>query len=334
MGDTLSAMHAFRFRPYGELDGEPNVVVDGSPAEGTVLTISHWPGTPAPPALHADLSAEMAFLALQHPELLAGADLVSNNHFDQDGLAGVFALVDPEEAVARQARLVDVAGAGDFAVYRDRDAARISMVVAAYADPARSPLELPGDYPSMCAALYEELLPRVPELCDHPERFRSLWEDEDAALAASEAAIESGAVRIEEVPALDLAVVTLPPGAPDGGGHRFGGEWASGLHPMAVHNATSRFAVPTSFGLAYRYETWVQYRSRRPRPRVDLAPLASELNAEESSGGTWVFDGAAALTPRLHLQPAIGSSLSPDDFRRRVERALRESPPAWDPYAT
>ena len=39
----------------------------------------------APEALRADLSAEMAFRYLEHPEPLHGdATVVSNNHFDQD----------------------------------------------------------------------------------------------------------------------------------------------------------------------------------------------------------------------------------------------------------
>ena len=44
------------------------------------------------------------------------ATVVSNNHFDQDGLVGVFALSFPEEAEARRDLLVEVARAGDFAV--------------------------------------------------------------------------------------------------------------------------------------------------------------------------------------------------------------------------
>ena len=40
------------------------------------------------------------------------ASVVSNNHFDQDGLVGVFALSSPEEAQARRALLVEVARAG------------------------------------------------------------------------------------------------------------------------------------------------------------------------------------------------------------------------------
>ena len=111
--------------------------------------------------------------------------MVSNNHFDQDGLVGVFALASPEEALARRALLVEVARAGDFAVTGSRTAARISMVLSAYADPERSPLpDLPTDDDARTAALYRDLLGRLPEICDRPERWRALWAEEDEILTS------------------------------------------------------------------------------------------------------------------------------------------------------
>jgi len=337
--DPSVEFRPLRFEPYDVLGGVPNVVVDGSATEGTVLTLSHWPQSPVPPGLEADLSAEMAFTYLRRCDLHEPAAVVSNNHFDQDGLVSVFALVEPDAALTRRQVLVDLASAGDFATYRDRDAARTSMTIAAFADPVRSPLdETPDDYPTWCAALYEELLGRLPELCDHPDRYRELWAAEDETLTASEAVIGSGAVHIEEVPSLDLAVISIPKDAPDTGGHRFGSQWVTGLHPMAVHNATERLALLSMRGsryeLTYRYESWVQYRSRRPRPRVDLRPLAEELTADETSGGHWVFEGVETLTPRLYLVGAEESSLVPGIFRSRLEESLETSAPAWNPYVS
>ncbi len=260
------------YAPYGELEGGPNVIVDGAPTEGTVLCLSHWPGIGGPPEFAADLSAEMAFLYLAPFDRHGDATVVSNNHFDQDGLVGVFALSSPEHALARRDLLVEVARAGDFAVTRSRVAARVSMVVSAYADPRRSPLGgLPEQYDAVTSVLYGELLGRLPEICDRPERFRHLWAQEDETLTASEAALASGVVTINECPEVDLAVVTAAERAPGGGGHRFGGQWVEGLHPIAVHNATARGAVLTVRGrhyeFAYRYESWVQLRTHAMRPR-------------------------------------------------------------------
>ncbi len=320
------------------MDGAANVIVDGLATGGTVLTLSHWPHSVVPRGLEADLSAEMAFLYLLRADLHEPATVVSNNHFDQDGLVSVFALVEPDAAMDRRELLVEVAAAGDFATYQNRDAARVSMTIAAFADPTRSPLDHPADdYPTWCAHLYDELLPRLAELCDHPDRSRDLWEEEDHTLTASEAVIRSGRVEIDEVPSLDLAVVNIPVDAPDAGGHRFGAQWVRGLHPMAVNNATARLALlvmrGASYEFTYRYESWVQYCSRRPRPRVDLRPLADNLNGDETSGGRWIFEGVEALTPRLYLSGAEESSLSPATFRQRLDHHLAHDPPAWDPYA-
>ena len=337
MGPRSPELH---YVPYADLDGAPNVVSDGAPTGGTTLCLSHWPGIGSPAEFAADLSAEMAFLYLGAFDRHPGASAVSNNHFDQDGLVGVFALCFPDVAQDRRAFLVEVARAGDFAVTSSRDAARVSMVLSAYADPSRSPLgALPADYDAAAAMLYTELLGRLPELYDHPDRRRPLWAEEDATLQASENAVASGAVQIEEVPDLDLAVVTVPERAPDAGGHRFGGGWVHGLHPMAVHNATERGALLTRRGrryeFAYRYESWVQFRTRAVRPRVDLAPLADKLNNEERADGvTWAADQPSVLTPVLSMAGADAgeSGIAPDRFVALVRDHLRTAPPAWDPY--
>lgn len=332
-------MKPLRFVPYHELDGEPNVIVDGSATGGTVLTLSHWPKTPARPGLDFDLSAEMALAYIDRGELHGEATAVSNNHFDQDGLVSVFALAHPDEARRRREFLTDLASAGDFATYRNRDAARVSMIIGAFGDPARSPIDVPPDatYESQVAVLYGETLGLLPAMCDEPGRWRDLWEDEDATLSASERLFGDGAIAVEENESLDLAVLHVPTDAPTAGGHRFGGRWQAGLHPMAVCNATDRFVVMSLRGQQYdvlfRYETWVQYRTRRPRPRVDLGPLAERLSADERSGGRWVFDRVDDLAPRLHLVDADESTLSPLEFRASVEHELATAEPAWLPFA-
>lgn len=326
-----------RFVPYHELDGRPNIIVDGAATEGTVLTLSHWPqAPPPPPGLSNDLSAQMALGYLAAPHHHGPAEAVSNNHFDQDGLVSVYTLTAPDEARRLAALLTDLAAAGDFAVYRDRRAARASMALAAWADPQRSPLgTAPDEYAEWAGLLYEELIGRLPEIVEYPERFRHLWETEDAHLSASEDLVATGRVVIREHSDLDLAIVEVPADAPAFGGHRFGSQWWPGLHPMAVHNAIDAFRVLTVTGqryeFAYRYESWVQLCSRRPQPRVDLNPLAEELNESEGEG-RWVFEGVGFLTPRLYLREAEESSVDLDQFLAMLRRHLCEGPRAWDPY--
>ena len=109
------------------------------------------------------------------------------------------------------------------------------------------------------------------------------------------------------------------------------------MHPSAIHNATDRFALLYQQGrryeLVYRYETWVQYVSRRPRARVDLTAFADELTAEEPGDAHWAFEGVGALEPTLELVGAEESAIAPDAFRARITEFLRAAPPAWDPFS-
>jgi hypothetical protein len=104
---------------------------------------------------------------------------------------------------------------------------------------------------------------------------------------------------------------------------------------MAIHNATQRFRVLVIQGRRYRldlrYETWVQYASRRPLGRPDLAPLAARLNELEKTG-RWTFDGVDEITPSLRMEGADESAIAPERFRVLVETFLATAPPAWDPY--
>ena len=324
-----------RYCEYNASRDRANVVVDGSPNEGTVLTLTHWPGIAQPPGLAADLSAEMAFAFIRSGASI-DAEVVSNNHFDQDGLVAMFALIRPEEAIRHEPLLTDLAAAGDFATYRYREAARASMAVAAYADPLRSPIaaELAGPYEDQCAVLYERLLERVLDMVLRPDEFSELWALEDSVLTASEAALADGLVRIEELPDTDLAVVDIAAGEPRRSGHRFAGNEYVGAHPMAINNATGCFRVLQVHRRRYlytdRYESWVQYRSRRPLPRVDLRPLAEALTAIDSATA-WTASAPSSLTAQL--QTVDESSLDRKVVLGHLEDHLRSAPPAWDPYA-
>lgn len=331
---------AVRFVPYRESAAEPNIVVDGSPNGGTVLVVSHWPGLRIPPGCAADTSAQMVFRYLDRGADLHGdAGVVTNNHFDQDGLVGVYALIFPDDAIRRRAQLEDLAAAGDFAVCTDRSSAQLSMAVSALVDPARSPLgDLPDDDGEACAALYLAALGLLPGWLEDPGRCRPLWADEDAELETALAAVASGEVTIEENVELDVAVVTLPR-IGRSAGHRFAGRRFEGIHPIALHGATERtviLAIDPRQGrhhLTCRYEGWVQFRSRPVRPRVDLAPLADRLSAAEDDGARWIATSPAELTPELYTDAALPpSSVDPSDLVDAVTDHLRTAPPAWNPY--
>ena len=330
-------VRALRYVRYEDLEGTPNVVVDGSAGPDTRIVLSHWPGSPTPDVVRADLSAQIALLALDHPELFDGIDAVSNNHFDQDGLMSVYALTDPEGASSRRDRVIDVARAGDFGWYESRDAARIAMAIAVLADPEMSPLDARTFEGDPTGALYEELLGRLPALLDDIEATRPWWEAEDAHLAESEAAITGGVVTIEEKPEVDLAIVRIPDASADRLAHRFTQTWTGALHPMAVNGATQCFRVLVLHRgrarLECRYETWVQFVSRPVVGRPDLRELAAALDRAEGAA-RWQGDPPGALTPVLKLREAEASTLGEDRIVDEITKWLATAPPAWDPFAT
>lgn len=313
-----------RYLPYAEASLEPNVVVDGTANERTLITLSHWRRSGTPAELMADTSTAIVFNYLDRPHLHVPADVVSNNHFDEDGLLGIYALLEPEVAASRRDLLIDVAQAGDFGVYESRRAARIAFALAAHVDPATSPLPralFDQPPPQVEEGLYRALLDVLPRLLADVDEYRSLWGPEDATLTRTEQLFDDGRITIEELPELDLAVVRGPQG----------GEW----HPMAVHSRTTATRLLLVHGrrieFRYRYESWVQMASRRPALRVDLTALAGEMTRQDGADGRWLFEGVEHITPRLYRDGGP-STLAPEDIRRRLEAALRAGAPAWNPY--
>lgn len=318
-----------QYAPYNELGDRPNVIVDGAANANTVMTLSHWPNSATPDELKDDLSAQIVFHYLDRPDLRVNADIVSNNHFDEDGLVGIYALLNPSAARDQRMLLIDVAAAGDFGTYRFRKAARVAFVLGAFAQRQLSPLAaaiFSKPYPAMAACLYQEMLPRISDIVTNLDQFRAYWEMEDAALTESEAMINAGKIQIEEIPSLDLAVVKLPESSRSPMAGRSVQNPRAACHPMALHNAIEHFRVlqmqGRTYELQYRYESWVQYVSRRPLPRVDLTPLAHELSGKEAGGGAWIFEGVDQITPKLALTGAEESRIPPEQFLETVKAFL------------
>lgn len=325
-----------RYVPYAEAATGPNIVIDGTPNGNTVLPLSHWPKSGTPWPLKGDTSVEVVFNYLDSPEHHVDVAPVTNDHFDEDGLIGLYCMIEPERALERRALLIDAAHAGDFATYRDRRAARIALSIARLVDRKRSPWGpaiFPKAYPDYCVLVYTRLLERIGAIVDDIEGHRELWQEEDDLLSASEAALESSEATIEEVADLDLAVVRVPAGWPERPAHRFTQHRDVFIHPMAVHNRTACNRVATvcgdRFAFGYRYESWVQMVTRRPPLRVDLHPLAAALS--ERDGRPWRFDGVEQITPVL--RPEAGASgLGETAILDMLGTALRDGAPAWDPY--
>ncbi len=323
-----------KYVPYTELSGVPNVIVDGAAQEDTVLTLSHWPGSGSPPEFRADTSTEIVLNYLTTPgareQYAPNVKAVSNNHFDEEGLCSVWAMLHPKLARKKRDLLVDVATAGDFNIYRRPQAAKVVFTIRSYIDPDISPVagELQGD-DGTGSARYEALLPLLRDFLDDTDRYGPWWDTEWAAMLHSKTAMVMGQIELHEIPRVDLAVAEAP----------------EPLHPMVLYNSTERLRVLTAlpggyYCLRYRYETWVQFASRQVMPRVDLAPLLPRLQELEQREVTWTFDGNADTTPAL--QP-LGSDGRPASSSLDLETLLDElvtyyereqDNPAlqWDPH--
>jgi hypothetical protein len=301
-----------RFVPFARAVGAPHVIVDGPAAEGTVLALSHWPDSGTPAALAADTSAAIVDRYLRADPHGPEVDVVTNNHFDEDGLFGLWLLVArPAEGAPERALALEAAEAGDFGTWRDPWAARCALAVMAMAERGTTPFPAvrralaPTATVDPAGAIYEALLPRTGRLLADPDRHRLLWEPAWQRVAADIALLDAGEARMEDAPQADVAVLRAP----------------RALHGMAVHPRTPRTRVLTvtpdgTLVLRHRYETWVRYASRPLAPRVDLTPLLPRLQELETRPGTWRFEGVRAITPRLWLADAGGrpapSGLGPE----------------------
>jgi hypothetical protein len=339
---TRGRSRPWRYVPATELHGEPHVVVDGAPRPGTVLTLSHWPGTPTPRALWADTSAEIVLAALRNRSkaLPRDAEVATVDHYDADGVIALAMLVLDGVAAAHGPRLVAAARAGDFDVIEDLDDALVAFALGALRRGGAASAGTdcrPDAWADATARAAWRALEHLPGLLSRPEQFEELWGPEHGAYQAALGLKASGGVTIAEYPQLDLAVVRVDEDAPALDAARWEG---AAVHPGVVHSATSCLRVATLVGrrynLRYRYESWVRLVSRAPRRRVDLSGLADRLTSAETDGGQWWFEGAGAITPALARRDGAESTLAPEQFVAAVSDALAvldERPPAWDPYA-
>jgi hypothetical protein len=306
------------FVPWDDVGDRPNIVVDGPLREGTTLGLSHWPDGGTPSQLAADTSTEIALRYVDQPAGGVEVAVVTNNHFDEDGLLAAWVVLHRPGPGPRRALAVAAAEAGDFHTWSDPWAARCAIGLMAMAERTTTPfpeviraLNRAGRDPA--GGICRALLPRVADLLDDPDRYRRLWAPRWQRVERDLAALDSGEATIEDVPDADLAVIRAP----------------RRLARMATHPRTDRMRVLTAttdgmLRLEHRYETWVHYVSRPLVPRHDLTPLLPDLQRLERGPGVWRFEGIDQPLARLVVVDAGGSPApSTIEAARVVELLLR-----------
>lgn len=330
-----------RFEFYNEgLADVPKLSVDGTVANA--IHLSHWQGNETPARLRADTSTEIALNFVAAPdreEMARGVGLVTNNHFDTDGVLSVWTVLAGPRALDFRDRLVAAAEAGDFSEFTGAQAVRASITIQGGDSPAvegvASPLarRLAGGAEVDEGRAYALVLPEVERVLTRTDEFESLWHDEWARVERALESFERGRSHVAEDEESRLSVVTLDP-------EIYG---ASGFMPTrhaapytaVAHNARGRILLvctPLDGGWSYRVDyPYYSWAVTVVRPRVERVPLegfVERLNEIETGvEGRWQSD-SSELTSAVKFLGAQGtpaaSRLEPDAVAQELRAALLE----------
>ena len=294
-------------------------MVNGPALPATRLSLSNWPGSPTPSKLRGDTGAETVLNFLKSDDrrtLIGETEAVTCGRFDCGGILALWAVLNRDAAIAQAARLVAASRAAEFGVSDTMEATGLVLAIDAYLRPEESPLgpavfELPTEQRE--AALYQALLGQVGGMIEDIRKFDLLWIGEYTDVLQSEALINSGAVTVDSVPDLDLVILDSP----------------LELHSLARLTLSAgrsrllRVRSENTYVLEYRYESWVQYQSYHPLPRIALAPLATRLNMFERRDGRWRTEPVSEPRPKLFFDGGSGRpSASSIDRETVVEEVL------------
>ena len=320
-----------RFEFYSEaLDAVPKLSVDGTVSNS--IHFSHWQGNETAPELKADTSTEIALnlvTSLRKGELTKNIDLVTNNHFDTDGMLSVWTVMTGERAAQYRDVLIAAAEAGDFSEYSSADGVRISLAIqgsdgAIPADDTGSPLAklLAGAEVNDDARCYELLMPEVEQLLTNINNYEPLWREGWKRIVDALESFDRGSSSVTEFPDSKVSLVLLEP-------EIFSGEGFNPTRHSAPYTAISKFAhgelfvigIPANDGWFYRidypYYSWAETVVRPKIERRDLTNVLEALNEKgERVEGLWQVDGreltAAAkfMDAQQNLTP---SKLKPEE---------------------
>jgi hypothetical protein len=332
-----------RFEYYhAGLDDVPKLSVDGTVANS--IHFSHWQGNRTPLAVKADTSTEIALNLVGSPNaraLTQGIELVTNNHFDTDGVLSVWTMLNGTRSLPLAARLIAAAEAGDFSEYSTEAGVRASIVIqgsdqVAPDDVPGSPLanHLAGEVLTDDARAYELVLPEVERVLAHTDDYEFLWRDAFARISAAMESFARGGSRVEEFTDARLSVVTLAPELFSPAG--FDPTRHAAPYTAIAHHARGQLfliAAPMSGGWSYRvdypYYSWAETVVRPTVARRDFHALIARLNElEKTASAEWRAD-ASELSSAFKFTDRVGrpsaSSLAPERVAEEMRSFLREA---------
>jgi hypothetical protein len=317
-----------RFEFYSDAIADvPKLSVDGTVDNS--VHFSHWKGNETPESVKADTSTETVLKVVAAPnrkELTRSIDLVTNNHFDTDGVLSVWTMLAGERALALSDKLIAAAEAGDFSELSSVDGVRASIVIQGSDSPidkSGSPLaaKLSGGPVDDEAHAYLLVLPQIEQVITRTSEYEELWRDSWQRVETALDSFAKGESQVEEFGDAGLSLVTLAPQV-------FG---PNGFNPACdavpftaiSHHAKGQLfliATPLNGGWAYRidypYYSWAETVVRPTIVRRDLSSLMAELNdLEKSSTGKWKIDSSELASAAKFLDQSgrlAASKLAPE----------------------
>jgi hypothetical protein len=334
----------FEFYHSG-LDDVPKLSVDGTVSNS--VHFSHWEGNKTPAQLKADTSTEIALNLVAAPnmkELTRGIELVTNNHFDTDGVLSVWTVLTGPRALELREKLIPAAEAGDFSEFTNENSVRASIAIQGSDQPtpgdeSGSPLasQLAGENVEDDARAYDLVLPEVERLLTKTDEYEPLWRGAWEKISTAIESFERGGSRVVEFDEAGISLVTLAPDVFS----------SSGFNPTrhaAPFTAISRYAkgrlfvitTPLKNGWAYRidypYYSWAETVVRPRIMRRDFSQLLVELNQLETDGkGVWKLDNSE-MTSAIKFLGSDGtlapSMLAPDEIAKALRAHSSSAQPA------
>jgi Family of unknown function (DUF6687) len=313
------------------------------PVDGTVdnaIHFSHWHGNQTPASVKADTSTEIALNMIAAPnreELTRGIELVTNNHFDTDGVLSVWTVLNGERALPLRDKLIAAAEAGDFSEFSSEDGVRTSIVIQGSDSPidkSGSPLaqQLAGEDFNDEARAYELVLPHVERVLTHTGEYESLWRESWDRIASALDSFAKGTSRVEEDGETKLSIITLAPEifSPSGFNPT---RHAAPFTAISRHARGEMFLIATpledgwSYRIDYPYYSWAETVVRPNIARHDLSELMNQLNEVETSlAARWQLD-SSELASAAKFSDGEGklaaSGLQPNSVATCLKKSLQ-----------
>lgn len=319
----------YGYLPLGYTANMPNISLDSIDNASTLLTLSHWPSNHTPQRYKANLSTQSVFHYLKESGDVEGAQVVTSDHFDLDGLASIYAFLSPASAMKHQQRLIDVARLGDFSRGASSHALKTAYTLNSLAAQVKLPKNIDAD--TALLHIFKAILPSVEHVLEHTERYEEYYLDGMNHLARSERLLNHPDMMLVEYPDIDLAVFHLP--AAISSDQLNDQQPYLGLSSIAFHNRTRCGVLAIIHGtvleVRQRYESWVERISGIPRARRDLSIFAQALQQDEREGGVWRYGGVENIMPALKYEGPDSTRYAAETLLMELRQFLKVAPAAW-----